>query len=225
MPVSVAVRNQEHFDLLGIRRCPSPEYESTVVEKPKPQRRGITFNEVVNVHFTLHVDDLNDDEYFNTWYQKHDFQMMRVAFAETVTKISKGAYTGDSDRHCARGLEYRTRAGAQKRKLNKLNALCAVLKEQDRQVDLGIEDDEELRRVYMEKSSQCKEEAWALGVADERETARLRAEDEEARLLEANGLELTRKRSKNRILRFLDRKTFRRRQDVLEDIRSLRKQK
>uniref|UniRef100_A0A7S1D718 Uncharacterized protein n=1 Tax=Cyclophora tenuis TaxID=216820 RepID=A0A7S1D718_CYCTE len=257
MPVDIAVRNREHFDLLGIKRCPSPEIYTVVskknssLKKPKAPKKSVHFNEVVHVHFTLHVDDLNDDEYFRTWYQKRDFQMMRAEFAKTVVRIANGVHMGDSEEHCARGLEYRTKVGAQRRKLNKLHGLCAVLKEQDRQIDLGIDDDEALRVAYMRESHQCKQEALALGISDENESIAIRIEDE-ARLMRARQqlqwkqqqLKLQQMKQlkqqqqlqneedqaeldnnpkkKNRLLRFLDRTNTRRRRAVLEDIKSLR---
>lgn len=235
MPVNIAARNQEHFDLLGIKRCPTPELDTVVSKKqsssrkkqPVAAKKSVSFNEVVHVHFTLHVDDLNDEEYFGTWYQKRDFQMMRAEFAKTVVRISNGVHVADSEDHCARGLEYRTKVGAQKRKLNKLHGLCAVLKEQDRQIDLGINDQTALREVYMKESHKCKQEALSLGISDENEAIAIRIE-EEARIMreQAQEEESTEQESnpkrKNRLLRFLDRTNTRRRRAVLDDIKSLR---
>ena len=242
MPINIAARNKEHFDLLGIQQCPSPEIETTSrkgllqkqqqsqPQKQQRKRRNIKFNEVVHVHFTLHVDDLNDEEYFRTWYQKRDFQMMRSEFAKTVMKITNGAHTVDTDEHCARGLEYRTKAGAQKRKLNKLHGLCAVLKEQDRQIDLGINDDEALRAAYLKESRICKREAHELGLDDENETITMRIEEEAARMRE-NGSsnhsaqegkdDRTSSKKKNGFLSRI--RTTRR--AVLEDIRAIRPSK
>eukprot|EP00540_Astrosyne_radiata_P011963 CAMPEP_0116838470 /NCGR_PEP_ID=MMETSP0418-20121206/9232_1 /TAXON_ID=1158023 /ORGANISM="Astrosyne radiata, Strain 13vi08-1A" /LENGTH=206 /DNA_ID=CAMNT_0004468479 /DNA_START=29 /DNA_END=649 /DNA_ORIENTATION=+ len=170
MPVSIDQRNQEHFDLLGLKRFDSAEYDTTTAVKKQPAAsKSVSFNETVNVHFIIHSNDLNDEEFFNTWYQKRDFQMMRVEFAETVAMITEGTFEGDSNEHSSRGLEYRTRVGAQRRKLNKLHALCAVLKEQDRQMDMGVLDEDELQRVYMEQSAHCKEAARYLAIEDEEE--------------------------------------------------------
>jgi hypothetical protein len=68
--------------------------------------------------------------------------------------------------HCTRGLEYRTKCGGRRRQQNKMNAMAAVLDEQERQRILGIDDDVTLSNVYIRSSAHCAEEAHALGMQD-----------------------------------------------------------
>eukprot|EP00540_Astrosyne_radiata_P018581 CAMPEP_0116860966 /NCGR_PEP_ID=MMETSP0418-20121206/22745_1 /TAXON_ID=1158023 /ORGANISM="Astrosyne radiata, Strain 13vi08-1A" /LENGTH=168 /DNA_ID=CAMNT_0004495505 /DNA_START=56 /DNA_END=562 /DNA_ORIENTATION=+ len=117
----------------------------------------------MHVHFVLHANDYSDEEY--------NFKQMRKQFVETVTKVADGSYEGDNEDQCARGLEYRSREGALKRKENKLQGLQAVLEEQDRQYAESIEDDEALRYVYVANTRHCADEARRLGMHDAEEAA------------------------------------------------------
>jgi hypothetical protein len=165
MPIAT-VRNQP--ELLQPEDIPhSPvkcEKRSAVRRNP---RRKLVFNQVVNVRPIKHLDNMSDEEVNAIWFSREDFEDMKDSYAETVRMISKGAFKGDDDEHCARGLEYRTREGAFKRKTNKWNALQAVLDEQDRQQRLGINDDELLREAYVEENLHCRLAALELGIQDQ----------------------------------------------------------
>mmetsp|Transcript_6990 Transcript_6990/g.15983 ORF Transcript_6990/g.15983 Transcript_6990/m.15983 type:complete len:198 (+) Transcript_6990:174-767(+) len=165
MPIAIAARNQNQFDLLEIQRCPSPELETSVPKKP--ERKTVTFYERVAVHVVTHYSDIEEEEDISQiWYKKSDFRNMRRDFAGTVHKISEGCYHGDSENECARGLEYRTKHGAQWRSINKRRARHAVLDEQSRQKSLGINDPDALKAVYMVQCNQSKSAAQKLGDSD-----------------------------------------------------------
>ena len=133
------------------------------------QKRHISFNYQVMVRSIEHIDDKDEAEIRATWYRKEEYRKIRSSMADTVRKISSGKFSGDSDAHCARGLEFRTPYGSQLRKKNKLEALVAVLDEQDRQFDEGCLDEELLARAYMESSRTRLEEAQRRGELDEQE--------------------------------------------------------
>lgn len=159
-----------------------PESVATFVVKgafkgsslPKPRRR-VQFKETVSVRPITHVNNMCDDEIADVWYNKQECQNMKRSMALTVKMISAGLFQGDDDEHCARGLEYRTRAGATKRRANKVNALDAVLDEQDRQRARGMApDDEAIRQCFLDENLHCRLAALEKGIADQ----------EEARLLD-----------------------------------------
>lgn len=137
---------------------------------PKPVKRirkRVTFKPSVNVRPILHVNDYTEDEIKSVWFCRSDFDAMKKGFARTVKLISHNVYRGDDDDHCARGLEYRVRAGALKRRENKLNGLEAVLEEQESQAQLGINDDESISRAFVRENLHCRLAALQVGIRDE----------------------------------------------------------
>lgn len=145
-------------------------------EKKSPQhenKRNVTFFGQVRVFETIHRDDYTEEELVLAWYRKRDFTMIKAMFAGTVQQLANGTYQGDSDYETARGLEYRHREGAMRRKTNKLNALYAVLDEQERQWRKGYENDEELSAIFIKCNMHCRKAAHDLAVKDEEECRRL----------------------------------------------------
>jgi len=177
MYVQLAINNEHLVNSEGGRSSPELQVVTTALSKEDSEARRIKFHETVNVHLIPHVDDMDDDEYFDIWYQKIDFEKMRAEFSETVNKITSGKYEGDDEFQCARGLEYRSRFGSQKRKLNKLRGLRAVLAEQNRQIEEDLCDDEALRDAYMVESHHTKEDARSLAQRDAKEAAEIFKEE------------------------------------------------
>ena len=130
-------------------------------------RRGISFNEDVYVQETHHINDFTDEEILRYWFAKRDYQKMKIDFTTTVKLISLGRFSGDTEEHCARGLEYRTREGSHKRKLNKLTALCAVLDEQEWQRHHVQWSDLRISQVYIDANSRCRQVSYHLALQDE----------------------------------------------------------
>jgi hypothetical protein len=150
--------------------CSSAEMDTRAYKqtpRPAAPRRGITWNEDVYVQETHHINDFTDEEVFLCWFAKRDYSNMKMEFASTVKMISLGRFNGDTEDHCARGLEYRTREGAHKRKLNKLTALCAVLDEQERQRLSGEWSDETLSQCYIRANAHCRTTSYHMALHDE----------------------------------------------------------
>jgi hypothetical protein len=138
------------------------------------QRRRIAFDEQVMVRTIEHINDKDSKEIDNTWYQRAEYQMMRASFAVTVRKIVNSQYRGDCEHHCARGLEFRSPGGAQRRRTNKLNALFAVLDEQERQLSEDDDDNQEaLACVYVHANHMNQHEASRRGELDAEEALRV----------------------------------------------------
>ncbi len=145
-----------------------------VPPREEPRRHPtIRFNVRVAVKETIHRHDYTADEVARTWYKKSDFVTMKHAFTAVVQLYASGRYPGDDDDMTIRGLEYRHRDGAMRRKRNKLNALYAVLDEQERQWRDGYDCDEDIRAVYLVNSSNCCHAAHAIGKQDEMECMRI----------------------------------------------------
>jgi len=141
----------------------------------------------------MHVNDFDDDEYFNMWYQHDEYQVMREEIKETVSMISSGKYNGDNEKVCSRGLECHTQRN---NNVHKQRSVLAVLQEQIRQDSKGLCDPEAIRRVYVEQTHQCVEAARTLGENDEAE-AKGRAKENPRK-----NLCLSPRRMKRGVLRF-----------------------
>lgn len=149
------------------------------INNKNKEARSIRFNEVVSVRAIKHIDNMTDEEIDSIWFHKQDFQEFKANFIPTLRLMAHGKYVASlsEQEHCSRGLEFRLKSGAQKRKLNKINALCAVLDEQERQRLAGFNSDESLSGCYQNANAHCRKQAHILGVQDAH-AARLIHEEE-----------------------------------------------
>jgi hypothetical protein len=130
------------------------------------KKRVVSFNKLVFIRETLHINNYTTDERKRVWYQKSELALAKVDMKRTIRLMIEGALLTDSDSHTLRGLEFRSRAGAIKRQENRLNALAAVLDEQDSQFGMGIQNEEAISLVYQRVSWKCKKEAFLLAKLD-----------------------------------------------------------
>lgn len=187
--------NTPHTNLLRVHAasCPSEEMETVLAppsrtknkasnhEETPPEknqhrsrrRRRLRFNEQITVRAITHIFDFSEEEIADAWYKKAEYQRMRSDVILTVRKLVRGEYRGDTDDHCARGLEFKTPVGARRRKRNKLNALAGVLDEQDRQVEENYFNLEAMAYVYINCNIASRCEAARRGERDAEESARL----------------------------------------------------
>ena len=142
-----------------------------------PKSRTVCFFPGVSVRECLHINNYTDEEVHNTWYKKHDFTRIKASFIYIVQKLSDGSWEGDTEHETARGLEYRTREGATKRKVNKLNGLMVVLDEQESQWLQGIHNDEAIAAAYIAVSFKSLEAAHLLAIRDKTEVIEMWADD------------------------------------------------
>lgn len=131
-------------------------------------KRNIRFELTSNEIFLIpHINDMTDDEVLWSWYEKHEYDQLKQDMIPIVKRMMKGDKIEETDDMTIRGLEYRTRKGAIKRQHNKVEAITAVLDEQDRQMDKNTNDPELLRQAYLEISIPCHRDAHDLALADE----------------------------------------------------------
>jgi len=148
--------------------------DGALLEKPKPKpsqvpKRRVTFKQVVAVRPIKHVDNMTDDELDDVWYNRDDFDGFKMSFLRIVKLLSSGAYLGDDENNCTRGLEGRTREGAFLRKANKYHGRQAVLFEQQRQRSLGINDENLISKAYIVENLRCRLTALEKGIQDQNE--------------------------------------------------------
>lgn len=134
---------------------------------PVPKRR-LHFDLTENrVHPIPHINDLSDLEVKQTWYERSDYEKIKIALIPIVRKMMKGEYIEETNGQTIRGLEYRTRQGAIRRQHNKAEAIATVLDEQDRQLGCeGQVNDQLLRQAYIHVNAHCRKEAHELALGD-----------------------------------------------------------
>lgn len=104
------------------------------------------------------------------WIQPEEYMEIRNRCIVTVKKMMRGELTAndiESETHCTRGLEGKTREGALRRKEYKLDSIAAVLDEQQLQWEHDEDDDEALMEVYQVFTIPCAEMAYEAGLRDE----------------------------------------------------------
>jgi hypothetical protein len=160
---------------------PDAKIEETQEQAPprprSPKGRRIKFYPGVSVRECLHINNYTDDELDQTWYRRHDFQRIKMSFQYIVQRVSNGTWEGDTETETARGLEYRNRAGATKRKANKLNGLMAVLDEQERQWRRGYDDDQAIADAFMAVSRKSTTMVLMMAAKDEAEMKEMLKDD------------------------------------------------
>jgi hypothetical protein len=134
------------------------------------RKRSLRFSLASNQSFPIpHISDLDDEEVAAVWYEKKGYDAIKSKTISTLRKMMKREEIEENNRHCVRGLEYLTLKGAQQRQHNKRQAVTAVLNEQKRQRDEGLQDDELLSEAFRNASSHCQDAACAIGLEDEAE--------------------------------------------------------
>ena len=172
MPVASRLPQHKFLQPEGLTNAESVKH--SIKSAPKAvERRRVHFKETVSVRPITHVDNIPEEEIAAIWFCKKDFEDIKRSFATTLRLISYGEFKGDDEEHCSRGLEFRTRAGALQRRDNKWNALNAVLDEQDRQKELGINNDKLLSQIYITENRHCRQAAFKLGLCDQDEAQSL----------------------------------------------------
>mmetsp|Transcript_30762 Transcript_30762/g.70882 ORF Transcript_30762/g.70882 Transcript_30762/m.70882 type:complete len:215 (+) Transcript_30762:58-702(+) len=201
MPANIAIQpKKEQINLLRVQSSSSQnnstdhavEDDQVTYQKPccgkhsppqnknKQKSKNVSFVEIVQVHLVLHVNDMDDEEYFGTWYEESELKNIRSAMRNTILKMIRSRHS-EADKmesnETTRGLEYRTKSGEKRRRLNKYMALCSVMREQARQLQEDIHDEEAIRSTYLKDSRHCAAAAHKLGKLDEKEARRIHKEN------------------------------------------------
>ena len=136
-------------------------------------RKRVSFAPRAQVHEVPHLKDLSDEEFISIWWTKNDYALIKTMYKSTVKMMMKGQVFEKDDKDlCARGLESKTRKGAQQRHQQKVRACKAVLRAQDFQRREGISDPLYLAELYSEYSRCCYISAHAQALADQEDALR-----------------------------------------------------
>lgn len=133
------------------------------------RKRTIKFSKVVHNRRIPHLNDLSHEEIVATWIQPEDYLEIRERCISTVKKMMRGGLTQedvDSERHCTRGLEGKTRSGSAVRRDHKMDSISAVLEEQTLQWNEEVDDEEAIMEVYTVYTTPCAKLAHEMALED-----------------------------------------------------------
>ncbi|GAX11959.1 hypothetical protein FisN_8Lh051 [Fistulifera solaris] len=142
----------------------SPRVFPVTLKRRLRVKISLAFNESFPIasRASMGIEDLRA-----TWYDKTEYNAMKSNIIPILRKMMKNEIVEESDKETTRGLEYRTRKGANLRQENKLNGIKAVLDEQRRQRLAGIKKPELISQAYLDAAAaQCQEAAQNLAIAD-----------------------------------------------------------
>jgi hypothetical protein len=132
---------------------------------PKP-RRTVTFGTTLQMKHTIHIREYTAEEIENTWYTPAEYKIIKLSVRTVVLMLKQGEQLRPDQ--CVRGLEYKTKHGRETRGLNQIEALIAVLDEQDRQALHDEKDQDRLSQVYKLLTAHCAATAHYIGINDYR---------------------------------------------------------
>ena len=116
---------------------------------------SVSFCKTVKAKNTLHHKSYTQEEIEATWYSQSEMQSIRLESKATAQEIQRRqskkeqqTQEDDDENFVARGLEARTKRGAELRMQRRASSINLVLDEQHRQQVMGDYDPEYLSLVY-----------------------------------------------------------------------------
>ena len=101
------------------------------------------------------------------WYSKDENAMIYQSCIKQVQKMNRGKILRDQ-KYCSRGLERHTPAGQMSKLRNKKDASEAVMKEQLRQKERNIFDEDAISKIYNQTTRICQLRATEIGLLDQK---------------------------------------------------------
>jgi hypothetical protein len=145
-------------------------------EQPQPQpsnkrrkRCSVTFREEEHVCEIPSLEEYTEEELNACWYTKAEYKSFKRSSLVTLKLNRAGEIPVGSTEHTMRGLECRTREGAQERKDNRTEAWTVVLQEQERQHKAHLNDIVALSNLYHQVTDRLQYAACIQGMCDELE--------------------------------------------------------
>lgn len=123
---------------------------------------------IQTVEPTLHRCDYTIPERRATWYDPLEIRSLKAKRTRILKLMDE---QGDLVSECTRGLESKTKEGARLRSRNMMNAVSAVLNEQENQDTQCSPDPEALANAYKMYARHCEKEALERAAADQEEAS------------------------------------------------------
>ena len=102
------------------------------------------------------------------WYQNEEYREIRYECVKELKKIQRGECLEDEN-YSSRGLKTQTNVGRTLKSINRRDAFDAVLSEQQKQVRLGVVDEQAIAQKYQQIASSCQMWAHTIGLRDQLE--------------------------------------------------------
>ena len=115
-------------------------------------------------HRVQHLNDMSKKESSRIWFTKDDYDRMKKNDDVVINFINNG--TASNARVCTRGLEKKTSDAMRYKQCVRLDAVCAVLAEQERQRVEHKHDPERIAKLYAEATIESVKDALYWGTAD-----------------------------------------------------------
>ena len=125
-------------------------------------RRTVSFSSnLVETHEILHRHDMEEEEKNDRWYRKKEWKKLRREGRVTARlmeneEIPAGSVDFEELGFCTLGLKQEPHPYAREKQLHKMLYKDLLMSEQQRQVDLGINDPETLAGTLIRLQNQCR---------------------------------------------------------------------
>jgi hypothetical protein len=134
------------------------------------QQRRVSFSKSKEVLDVTHINDLSAEDVTSVWWTTSDYNQIKRMYKITVQRMMHGVtFAKDDPNFCERGLEFRTKAGSQRRHRQKERVRKALATAQDFQYREGFRDPLYIAEMCAEYSRGCCNEARARGLSDRAE--------------------------------------------------------
>jgi hypothetical protein len=129
-------------------------------------KRAVSFSTLPLIREIHHRDDLSSQEKTQTWFTPQEQQQIRNHALTLTRAMSLGNLEELHGEECTRGLEVYTVEAHRIRRSKIVNAVGAVLKEQELQWTKGKKDAEGISKIYAESAVACSQAAHSRGIED-----------------------------------------------------------
>ena len=136
-----------------------------------PAKAEVHFAPMTQITF---IEQINDKYADSLWYSQQDYKAMRVANKQAVLhahrrlgdamSLSSSSSIDDQEDGCLTGIEnILTPSAIRKTKARRMQCTRAILLEQDRQYEAGVDDPEKLARISRHYSTPASRKAQKVG--------------------------------------------------------------
>ncbi|KAL3940611.1 MAG: hypothetical protein SGBAC_004895 [Bacillariaceae sp.] len=128
------------------------------------RKTSIRFSHHVSTHEIPCISDMEITEVADVWYSQHYFVSMKEECSQLAKSVNSSRIDVTAD-VCLRGLEEKLHHN--QKKVNRSEAIGAVLDEQDAQFGYGEQNPEMIAHAYHEFAAHCLEEAVNIALRDQ----------------------------------------------------------
>ena len=100
------------------------------------EKKTVVFATYSSQYSIIHINDYTDDEISSTWYTSEELKQIKAQAKSTINKVIKGIPI-EPTKDCIQGLETYTTEGQRVKYQQRLDAMDAVLDEQEIQREEG----------------------------------------------------------------------------------------